>query len=209
MPSRSNRDLALYGGLNPGTQYCFEHGSGEHWGVHNGQFEVGPSGQDESDPPEGWQYTAISAGGTFLRTTGGYAGNWCARGGRAGVGDGVSLFSQKYMPVSTAYNYYYQVAACQTNNGVLRVGVICYSAAKASLGIVWQAAAFIPATAYPTWTLYNYVFGPAGTALAANTRYVRLYLCLQANAALAGAYTYVDDVKFQQIPAWLWGMLPQ
>ena len=210
MPSRRNTDQAHYAGSNPGTAYSLMHGPYENFGVFNGQFEQGPSEQDESEPPEGWLYTPISAGGTFLRTTGGYAGNWCARGGRPGVGAGVDLFSQKYMPVAEAYVYAYQVAACHTNNGTLRPGLVCYNAAKAVLGNVWMAAAFIPATVYGVgWTLYSYFCGGVGVAFSAGTRYVRLYLRLQVNAALNAAYTYVDDVKFQQVQPWLWALIPE
>lgn len=209
MPGKRNSDQVLYGGSNPGTQYAYMHGPHENFGVFNGQFEQGPSGADESDPPEGWSYIPIDAGGTFLRTTGGYAGKWCACGGQAGKGRGVDLVAQKFIPVSTAYVYYYQLAACHTNNGMIRPGLLCYDAAKAPLVTLYPVAAFVPASVYTTWTLYYYIVGASGTPLTANTKYVRPILRLQTNAELTAAYVYVDDVKFQQVQKWLWGSLPQ
>lgn len=208
MPGRKNTDQALYMGSNPGTQYAFMHGPFENFGVFNGQFEQGPSGAAETDPPEGWLYTPIGAGGTFLRTTGGYAGNWCARGGQAAAGVGVNLFSQKYLPVAEPYVYAFQMAAGQTANGTIRPGLLCYDANKALIGPVFMAAAFIPASIYPAWTLYNYFCGGRGAAFAAGTRYIRVLIRLQLNAALANAYTYVDDVKLQQVQPWLWAQIP-
>jgi hypothetical protein len=201
---KRNSEIGVYGGYNPGTQYALMHGPYENFGVFNGQFDQGPSGQSELEPPEGWVFESAAAGATIQRVTGGYAGNWCMKGGNPGTNQGGYLRSQKFLPVSTAYRYCLQVAAYQTGNGTLRVGVSCYTAAKAVLTAVYTAAAFIPAAG---WTLYTGFFGGAGTAFTANTRYVRVRLNLQMNAALLGAYVYVDDCKFQQVPTWAWALL--
>ena len=203
-PPRLNSVLTQGNAINRGSGYDLMHGSYENFGIFNGAFEQGPSGQVESAAPEGWGYTVIGAGGTFLRTTGGYAGNWCAMGGQVGMGAGVDLVAQKYMPVSELYIYYYQFAACETNSGTVRAGLYCYDAAKGALASVWGAAAFIPASTYPAWTLYYYYAAPGAMALTATTRYVRPIIRLQVNAALTDAWTYVDDVKFQQVPRWAW-----
>jgi hypothetical protein len=192
--------------LNRGSGYDLTHGPGENFGVHNGQFDQGPSGQSELEQPEGWTWEVLGAGATLERVTGGWAGNWCMKGGNPGNAQGGYLRSQKFMPVSESYVYCLQVAAYQTGNATARFGVSCYSAAKAMLTAVYTSAAFIPAAG---WTLYTGFFGASGVAFTATTRYVRVRLNLQMNAALTGAYVYVDDVKLHQVDPWLWALIPQ
>jgi len=200
-------DLA---GVNlQGNGYKCMHGSFENWGVFNGQIELGSPVQSEAEAPEGWTLSDPWAeGGTFLRTTGGYAGDWCVRGCNAGVGRGVRLVSVKYMPVAqSAYdNYYIQGAFYQTNNGRAYLGVECYNAAKAFLGVASPLGSFVPGAA---WVKYWGILGPAGTAFWANTRYVRVRVELQNNVAINNGCVWGDDFKLQQIQSWAYQYLPQ
>jgi hypothetical protein len=207
METKHESALTSANALSRGTKYRDMHGPYENFGVFNGQFEQGPSGQSENDPPEGWEWTALDAGGVFLRSTGGYAGNWCGRGGNPGAARGGALIAQKFIPVSETHMYAYQVVAQQTGNGTIHIGLDCYNAAKGLLGTTYMVAAFIPGAA---WTVYGYIVAPAPRhALTANTRYVRVRLDLQMDAARAGAYVYVDDVKLQQVQYWMWEIAPQ
>jgi len=204
MPINNNSDLGVLNGYNQGTQYSKMHGPSENFGIFNGQFEQGPIGQDENEPPEGWIFlVGVDSGAQIFRATGGYAGNWCVCGGNSqATVRGSTLEAQKYLPVSTAENYYAQLAAHSDAGGLGRLTwrLRCYDANKAELASVTLHNA-APAAG---WTLYWYLVGSMGTALTAGTYYVRVAIDLQSDATKSNAWVWVDDVKFQQTQHWLW-----
>lgn len=176
-----------------GIQYLQEPIGG--FGVWNGQFEQ--PAFDSATSASGWEIYPNDANSVMERVTGGAAGNWCFRGGNSQPNArGGYLWQLCYMPVweSRLYNVYC-CARSSTGAETFYFGAVCYSAARANLGIVNVVAAVAPPVA---WTAYSGSIGPAGTvAWLANTRYARLFLWLQWNNALAAnTFVYVDDVGF-------------
>lgn len=178
-----------------GNGYEYVHEPIGDFGVWNGQFEIGPVGPWALC--ENWE--AINVNFVVERVTGGFAGNWCIRGGGPGQNTGGDIISGKYIPVSVTRDYYIAAAMYSTTGaGQAFLGCRCYDAAKAYLGSVWPLnAAVIPAA----WTMYQRIIGPTGdTAFSANTKYIRVVASLQTNAVPpAGEYVYIDDVQFRQI----------
>lgn len=166
-------------------------------GVWNGQFETGPGSGSPDGWPEGWELILNNATSSITRVTGGWAGNWCMKGGNTGQDDGGYIRNLRYFPVDVDRNYYLAGAfKADTAAETISFGVECYSSAKALLGTVWALAAYAPGV---NWAERQFRVGPAGdVALSANTRYVRVIVYLQSNKALAG-YAYCDDIQFQQM----------
>lgn len=166
-------------------------------GVWNGQFETGPGSGSPDGWPEGWELILNNATSSITRVTGGWAGNWCMKGGNTDQNDGGYIRNLRYFPVDVDRNYYLAGAfKADTAAETVSLGVECYSAAKALLGTVWALAAYAPGV---NWVIRQLRVGPAGdVALSANTRYVRVIVYLQSNKALAG-YAYCDDIQFQQM----------
>jgi hypothetical protein len=129
--------------------------------------------------------------------SGGLAGNWRIRGGNAGTALGGALNSWKYFPIDEDRDYYIS-AAFITDNAAATVylGCDCFNAAKGGLG---QAYVVNNVASGTSWIRYQRNIGPNGdVAWPAGTRYARLRVFLQGNAAIA-AFAYVDDVQFGQL----------
>ena len=161
------------------------------FGVYNGQFEQGPDGRYPG--AEGWNLLP-DPGGTVDRVASGLAGNYRIRGGRAGMGTGGDIENWKYLAVDQTKDYMLSASFIGTVNARVRMGLHCYSAAKALLGSIFPLANTIPGVA---WVRYERVVGPGGTAFINLTRYVRIVIELQNDAALTAEYAYVDDVHFR------------
>ncbi len=170
------------------------------FGVYNGQFEQGLAGRyanDLTQGVEGWTLDP-AAGGTVDRVTGGLAGNWRIRGGRVGMGRGGPLVSWKYFPVDEERDYYISAAFIATDvAATVFLQMDCFTAAKALIGTVSAVNNAAPGT---SWIRYQRNIGPNGdVAWLANTRYARVRIFLQFNAALTNVFAYVDDVQFGQL----------
>ena len=173
----------------------------EGFGIWNGDFELGdPHDADSPNPyqPDGWAVTLL-AGGSIERVAGGVSGNYCMRGGQAGVGAGGQLVTNDYFPVDETREYYISCAVWSSNvAATFSLGVRCYDAAKAYLGSVWP----LNTVATPLAPVRRQMrIGPLGdVAWPATTRYCKVTVILQQNAALA-AWVYVDDIQFRQLTA--------
>ena len=186
----------LQGNLHGGTYKHYNEPVGD-FGVWNGQFETGPG-----TSAEGWEFYP-EAGATVQRqrTVGGCAGGWCAEGGQAGVGRGGTLLGLRYFCVDE-YKDYYLAASFLADNAAATIylGMRCYNSNKVLLGDVWGLSAIAPGTqAFVTRRLN---IGPNGDETwwgAGGTRYARVLIRLQWNAALGNAHAYVDDVQFGQL----------
>lgn len=170
------------------------------FGVFNGQFEQGLAGRyanDETQGVEGWFLQPVGAGAVVDRVNGGLAGNWRIRGGNAGTALGGAIESWKYFPVDEDRDYYIS-AAFITDNAAATVylGCDCFNAAKGNLGQAYVVNNFASGT---SWRRFQRNIGPNGdVAWPAGTRYARIRVFLQGNAAIA-AFAYVDDVQFGQL----------
>ena len=170
------------------------------FGVFNGQFEQGLAGRyanDLTQGVEGWEL-GPAAGGTVDRVTGGLAGNWRLRGGQAGTGGGGSAIGWKYIPVDEDRDYYISAAFIASHvAATVFLQLRCYTAAKAFIADANVVNNVAPGT---SWVRYQRNVGPNGdVAFPANTRYVRVRVFLQFNAALTNQWAYVDDVQFGQL----------
>ncbi len=170
------------------------------FGVYNGQFEQGLAGRyanDSKQGVEGWELLP-NPDATIDRVAGGLAGNWRLRGGKAGTGQGGSALGWKYIPVDEDRDYYISAAFITTDvAAAVYLQLNCYTAAKVFIGRASPVNNVAPGT---SWVRYQRNVGPHGDdAFPANTRYVRVRVLLQANAALTGQYAYVDDVQFGQL----------
>ena len=201
MVTRLNSPLGVLGGYNPGTRYAQMHGPYTNWGLFNGNFDQGPSGEDETEPPEGWFTTLQDAGFSEMkRVVGGLTGNWCMRGGSTTAGKrGGELISQKYIPVDLNTDYILAAAFSKSiANVTIDFGVICYDKDKTPIApYAYILAGYVPVATFGSWdAIAGYILGPSGVAFKANTRYVRVFVRLQTNAALgANAYGYVDAIR--------------
>ena len=173
-------------------------------GIWNGDFELGdPHHDDSPNPyrPDGWDATNY-AGGSLERVTGGMVGNYCMRGGQAGMGAGSQIVTTDYFPVDETQNYY--LAAYIWSNDVLAtvsLGALCYNANKTYLGAVWPLNTVGTLLAA---TKRQLRIGPQGDVTwwgAGGTRYARISAALQQNVARTGAWVYLDDVQFRQLTA--------
>ncbi len=170
------------------------------FGVYNGQFEQGLAGRYANDLTmgvEGWELIP-AAGGTVDRVNGGLAGNWRMRGGQVGTGQGGDIIGWKYIPVDEDRDYYISAAfIASVGTALVRLGAICYNAAKASLGFVSAVPGVAPGT---SWVRYQRNIGPNGDAAwPAGTRYCRIRIFLQELGSLTNEWAYVDDVQFGQL----------
>lgn len=170
------------------------------FGVYNGQFEQGLAGRyvnDLSQGVEGWELRP-EGGGTVDRVNGGLAGNWRLRGGQAGTGRGGAATAWKYIPVDEDRDYYISAAFMATDvAATVFLQLNCYTAARAFIARAQVVNSVTPGT---SWVRYQRNVGPNGDApWPANTRYCRVRVFLQNNAALANAWAYVDDVQFGQL----------
>jgi len=164
----------------------------EGFGLCNGQFECGPT----TAFPLCQDWTAENTNVT--RVAGGIAGNWCIRGGQAGLGDGGYILSNEYQPVYE--NLDYQVDATFWGSDAkseVALGAYCYDQDKTYIGTVWSITGWLPGiTPVPRMTR----IGPNGdVAWIQGTRYARIVVDLQTDASLTGNYAYVDDVQFGQM----------
>ncbi len=170
------------------------------FGVYNGQFERGLAGRyanDLAQGVEGWKLTG-EGGGSVDRVTGGLAGNWRLRGGQVGTGRGGSAIGWKYIPVDEDRDYYISAAFMATDvAATVFLQANCYTAAKV---LITQAIPVNGATPGASWRRFQRNIGPNGdVAWPANTRYCRVRVFLQNNAALTNVFAYVDDVQFGQL----------
>ena len=167
------------------------------FGVWNGQFETGPGVL-----AEGWEFYP-EVGGVVQRqdTIGGSAGRWCCEGGAAGVGQGGTILGLRYFCIDEFKDYYLAASFLADNAAAtVELGMRCYNSGKVLLGDVWGLSAFAPGTQQFDARRLN--IGPNGDATwwaAGGTRYARVLIRLQWNAALGNAHTYVDDVQFSQL----------
>lgn len=163
------------------------------FGAWNGQFECGPD-----DAPEGWELYSY-AGGTIGRINGGVCGNYRICAGHVGAGTGGYLLSNRYFMVSENREYF--IGGVLWANDVAataHLGLVCYDVTKTFLAYAW-AVSVNPGL---TPVRYQKRIGPLGdVAWPANTRYARIVVILQLNAALIGAYSYCDDIQFAPIQA--------
>jgi len=161
----------------------------EGFGLCNGQFECGPT----TAFPLCQDWTAENTNVT--RVAGGIAGNWCIRGGQAGLGDGGYILSNEHQPVYE--NLDYQVDATFWGSDAkseVALGAYCYDQDKTYIGTVWSITGWLPGI--PRMTR----IGPNGdVAWIQGTRYARIVVDLQTDASLTGNYAYVDDVQFGQM----------
>jgi len=196
MPSvqrRNDQSTDIQGADVISNGYQFMHEPIGDYGIWNGQFQL------SGDPfPEGWELLTT---GTVARDTGGWAGNYCLKGGNAGMGTGGYAHTLRYFPVNdTERDYYIScVAKGSTANTLYNMGAICYDAAKAVTAIIWTLAA--PETAPGVaWVRRQRKIGPNGdVAWPANTRYCRPIWGLQTDQALTGEYIWIDDCQFHQL----------
>lgn len=200
MPSIQTRNDELQGIVQSdlvGNGFRSWHEPIGDFGVWNGQFETGPGSGSPDGWPEGWELYPDNATSSITRVAGGWAGNWCMKGGNTNPDNGGFIRNLRYIPVSESRGYYLAGAfRADTAAETVSLGVECYSAAKVLLGTVWALAAYAPGVA---WVERQLRVGPNGdVALLANTRYVRVVVYLQNNKAIAG-YAYCDDIQFQQM----------
>jgi len=168
------------------------------FGVWNGQFEQ--PGFDRATAAGGWEVYPDNATSVLERVAGGAAGNWCFRGGNSAANQrGGYIWQLCYMPVDENRTYnLYSKAMSTTGAELLYVGCVCYTAAKAYLGVVSTVAGVaVPAA----WTAYLGTIGPAAppatVAWIKTTRYARVFAWLQYSQVLAAnTYVYWDDVGF-------------
>lgn len=161
-------------------------------GIYNGQFTEGPVA---SNPwPDGWEFYS-NGSNTIVRTnTDSIAGAHCIQGtcnvGATWVG---YMLQQKFMPVSALSTFCVYVSTLASGAAItVRWGMACYTAAKAWIGlaIAYNAA---PGAA---WVETMQQMGAAGTAFAANTRYVRFYLDF--NDQTAASWVRVDNIYINE-----------
>jgi len=196
MPSIQHRNNNMPDILMPDVirnGYRYMHEPIGDFGIWNGQFQLG------GDPfPEGWELWPT---GTIVRDTGGWAGNYCLKGGNAGTGIGGYVNTLRYFPVNdTDRDYYIScVARGSTANTPYNMGAYCYDANKNLLGVVWTLAA-PETTPGVAWVRRQRKIGPNGDiAWPANTRYCRPCWGLQTNQGLTGEYIWIDDCQFHQL----------
>jgi hypothetical protein len=180
--------------------YAAWHGNIEEFGLWNGNFEIGPGSRSPDGWPEGWELYPDNATSTIARVTGGLCGAYRMKGGNTNQAVGGYIRSLRYLPVDENRDYYISGAfIADTAAETVSLGVECYNAAKASLGTRWVLAAYAPGAA--TWQRRQHRIGPAGDAqFFAGTRYARVIVYLQGNAALAG-YAYCDNIQFREMTA--------
>ena len=159
-------------------------------GIYNGAFEQGPVAA--SPYPDGWHW--FDNAGTVSRiNTDATAGAYCLECVNPGGGVfGAVMISTKLMPVSVLSTYVFRVALKASGAGItIGFGAHCYDSAKASLGTVlaYNAA---PGVA---WTQVTQNMGAAGTAFAANTRYIRFYVIW--NDVTAGNWVRIDNIYLE------------
>jgi hypothetical protein len=199
MPQQQHVDdhHALHSSELQPNDYAHMHGSFENFGVFNGQFDLGPPGEDETVAPEGWAFDEYTDG-EGRRVTGGLFGHWCLRGGQAGTGAGVIVASHKMMPVAEEEENYVLRGWFKSSSGTGRIsfGLACYDTNKTLIGLITPYNNRVEPAA---WERLEATFGPEGDyTFPAGTRYVRVYIDLQNDSSLTGEYAYVDDVKFRQ-----------
>ena len=175
------------------------------FGICNGQFELDDPNileHPQLEFPDGWvtyQHPSGDENSYARRVTGGMAGNYAFRGGNTGTAAGVYLLSLKYIPVDEDRDYYISwVHRGSVAAATLFVGVACYDAAKNYIGVAWGFGG----NAGVAWIRKQKRIGPNGNnPFTANTRYVKIFVYLQHNAALADAWVEIDDIQFQQMKA--------
>jgi hypothetical protein len=121
-------------------------------------------------------------------------------GGNTGTGRGGGLISLRYIPVDETRPYQLSLALRgATAASTVTVAFYAYNASKTLIGAPMLLSSVIPGV---TWTRYE-LRGGAGTLVpfTAGTRYVRIIIALQYNAALTGDSAFVDDVQFGQMKA--------
>jgi len=155
--------------------------------IYNGQFEHGPVSSNPN--PDGW--VLQPTGGTIVRTNAdSIAGAYCIQGtctaGGVAIGD---MLQHHLMPASTINTYVFRVSLRGNAAGtVVQFGAACYDVNKAFLAnaIAYNAA---PGAA---WVRITQNMGAAGTAFAANTRYIRFWLNF--SDVVLGSFIRADDI---------------
>jgi len=159
-------------------------------GIYNGAFEQGPVAA--SPFPDGWHWYN-NVGIVSRINTDSTAGAYCVECvNAAGAAFGATMLSTKLMPVSVLSTYVFRVCLKASGAGItIGFGAHCYDSAKATLGTVlaYNAA---PGVA---WTQVTQNMGAAGTAFAANTRYIRFYVIW--NDVTAGNWVRIDNIYLE------------
>lgn len=166
------------------------------FGLWNGQFEQGHAGGMPEGWPEGWQIVE-PANSIYEHTDADqFAGGYSMRSRNTGAGEGVTLRSLRYFPVSEDVDYQVSAAFKAANaNCQCGLGALHYDASKAYLGTT-----IVTYTPGLTWVKRQARIGPNGDiAWTAGTRYARIRLALNTNTTYSTNWLYADDVQFQQL----------
>lgn len=166
------------------------------FGLWNGQFEQGHAGGMPEGWPEGWQIVE-PANSIYEHTDADqFAGGYSMRSRNTGAGEGVTLRSLRYFPVSEDVDYQVSAAFKAANaNCQCGLGALHYDASKAYLGTT-----IVTYTPGLTWVKRQARIGPNGDiAWTAGTRYARIRVSLNTNTTYSTNWLYADDVQFQQL----------
>jgi len=166
----------------------------EPFGICNGSFEMGPT--PNYSIAEGWIHSSFDASSISELTTDAYDGKYAAKSGQVGTGGGANWNTANYYPVHEDIDYELSAMVKSDNNGWVTVHVLNYDADKALIGSTSVYSA-VPGV---NWMRVTHRVGPNGDiAWTAGTKFARIGLGLQTNAALTNAWGYADMVRFRPL----------